>query len=229
MTAPSGLWVVIPARGGSTRVPGKNLRPLAGTPLLTYTLECARAAGLVDRTIVSSDDPAVLAAATGFGVRALRRPAELSTATASTESALLHTLDVLEGEDECTEWVVTLPPTSPFRSAATLMRLVEEALAHPDAQDCLMTVTEDRRDLWRMDRDRQLTRLFPDAPRRQQDRVPLYEENSAVYVTQVAALRRTGSVLGGRVRGVVIDPIEAFDLNTEADFVIAEALVDRRP
>lgn len=228
MTALPRPWVVVPARGGSTRVPGKNLRPLAGTPLLTYTLACARAAGLDERTIVSSDDPAVLAAATAFGVRAVARPAEFATATSSTESVLLHALDVLEGEGERTEWVVTLPPTSPFRTAATLARLVAEALAEPDAQDCLMTVTEDRRDLWRMEADGALARLFPDAPRRQQDRVPLYEENSAVYVTRVAALRSTGSVLGRRVRGVVIDPIEAFDLNTEADFAVAEALIARR-
>jgi N-acylneuraminate cytidylyltransferase len=229
MSVPAGLWVVIPARGGSTRVPRKNLRPLAGTPLLTYTLECARAAGLAERTIVSSDDPDVLATAVAFGVRALPRPAEIATATASTESVLLHALDVLDAEGEPTEWVVTLPPTSPFRRPATLVRLVEEALAAPDVQDCLMTVTEDRRDLWRMDADGRMTRLFPDAPRRQQDRAPLYEENSAVYVTRVDALRRTGTVLGGRVRGVVIDPIEAFDLNTEADFAVAEALAARRP
>jgi CMP-N,N'-diacetyllegionaminic acid synthase len=120
------------------------------------------------------------------------------------------------GDDAAAD--VAVPP------GRTIRDLVALARADPDAPDCLMTVTEDRRDLWRMADDGRLTRLFPDAPRRQQDRTPLYEENSAVYLTRVSALRATGSVLGRSVRGVVIDPIEAWDINTETDLVIAEAL-----
>lgn len=218
------LRVVVPARGGSTRVPGKNLRPLAGRPLLAYTLQLVIDLGVADRTVVSSDDAAALSLAASFGIRAIERPPELATADASTESALLHVLDVLAGEGHGAEWVMTLPPTSPFRRAATVHDLLALARAEPEAQDCLMTVTEDRRDLWRMADDGRLARLFPGAPRRQQDRTPLYEENSAVYLTRVSALRATGSVLGRSVRGVVIDPVEAWDINTETDFVIAEAL-----
>jgi CMP-N,N'-diacetyllegionaminic acid synthase len=223
--AASDLWVVVPARGGSTRVPGKNLRLLAGRPLLAYTLQLVIDAGLRNRTVVSSDDNATLALAASFGIRGIERPPELATADASTESALLHALDALGAEGRGAEWVMTLPPTSPFRRAATVRELVALARADPDAHDCLMTVTEDRRDLWRMAADGRLARLFPDAPRRQQDRTPLYEENSAVYLTRVSALRATRSVLGRSVRGVVIDPIEAWDINTETDLVVAEALV----
>ena len=221
------LWVVVPARGGSTRVQGKNLRPLARRPLLAYTLQLVIDLGARDRTVVSSDDADALSLARSVGIRAIERPPELATADASTESALLHVLDLLASEGRDAEWVMTLPPTSPFRRAATVRDLVVLARADPDAQDCLMTVTEDRRDLWRMADDGRLTRLFPDAPRRQQDRTPLYEENSAVYLTRVSALRATGSVLGRSVRGVVIDPIEAWDINTELDLAIAEALARR--
>ena len=88
-----------------------------------------------------------------------------------------------------------------------------------------MSVTEDRGDYWQMsDREGTISRLFADAPRRQQDRQPLYEENSAIYMTKCTALRETGSVLGKRVRGKTIDPLEAFDINTETDFRIAEAM-----
>ena len=218
------LWVVVPARGGSTRVPRKNLRSLAGRPLLAYTLQLVNDLGVADRSVVSSDDADALSLAASFGIRAIERPSELATADASTESALLHALDVLAGEGQRGEWVMTLPPTSPFRRAATVRGLVAQARAEPEAQDCLMTVTEDRRDLWRMADDGRLTRLFPEAPRRQQDRTPLYEENSAVYLTRVSALRATGSILGRSVRGVVIDPIEAWDINSETDLVVAEAL-----
>lgn len=205
-------------------MPGKNLRPLAGRPLLAYTLQLVIDLGVADRTVVSSDDGAALEMAAAFGIRGIERPSELATADASTESALLHALDVVAGEGDEAEWVMTLPPTSPFRRADTIHDLVALARAEPGLHDCLMTVTEDRRDLWRMADDGRLTRLFPDAPRRQQDRTPLYEENSAVYLTRVSALRATGSILGRSVRGVVIDPLEAWDINTETDFVIAEVL-----
>jgi CMP-N,N'-diacetyllegionaminic acid synthase len=228
VTAALDLWVVVPARGGSTRVQGKNLRLLAGKPLLSHTLELVRAAGLGERTVVTSDDPATLDLAASFGVRGVVRPSELATPTASTESALLHVADTLAAEGCTVGWIMTLPPTSPFRRADTLRALLAEVERHPDAQDCLMTVTEDRRDLWRMAEDGALTRLFPDAPRRQQDRTPLYEENSAVYLTNAAQLRATGSVLGRSVRGFVIGAIEAWDINTESDLVIAEALAAQR-
>lgn len=232
MTRQPRLWAVVPARGGSTRVVGKNMRILAGRPLLAHTLRLAVDAGLGDRTVVSSDDRAALALATEFGVRGLPRPPEFATAEASTESVLLHVLDTLASEGAEPDWVMTLPPTSPFRRLGTLREMLRH-VAEPDASDCLMTVTEDRRDLWRMDAGGEMRRLFPEAPRRQQDRSPLFEENSAVYLTRVAALRATGSVLGGSVRGYVIDPVEAWDINTETDLVIAEALarhwVDDRP
>ena len=205
-------------------MPGKNLRPLAGRPLLAYTLQLVIDLGVGDQTVVSTDDADAMSLARSFEIRAIERPPALATADASTESALLHALDVLTSEGRDADWVMTLPPTSPFRRAATIRDLIALAGAEPEAQDCLMTVTEDRRDLWRMTDDGLLMRLFPEAPRRQQDRTPLYEENSAVYLTRVSALRATRSVLGRSVRGVVIDPIEAWDINTETDFVIAEVL-----
>lgn len=224
MSLPDDVWVVVPARAGSTRVRGKNLRPLAGRPLLAHTLELVVAAGLEGRTIVSSDDRAALALAERYGVRGLERPTELASATASTESALLHVLDVLAAEGRRAAWVVTMPPTSPFRRLATLQACLARVAARPDAQDCLMTVTEDRRDLWTMAADGAARRLFPDAPRRQQDRKPLFDENSALYVTNVAALRATGSVLGRVVHGYPIDALEAWDVNTELDLRVAEVL-----
>jgi CMP-N,N'-diacetyllegionaminic acid synthase len=227
VSVPTNLWVVVPARGGSTRVPGKNLRALAGAPLLTYTLRLVGASGLADRTVVSSDDPTALALARSHGVRALERPAALATAEASTESVLLHALDTLAAEGAAFAWVMTLPPTSPFRRVETVRAFVAASMEGDALPDCLMTVTEDRRDLWQRGADGRLRRLFPEAPRRQQEREPMYEENSAIYLTKVEALRATGSVLGRSVGGVVIDPLEAWDINSEFDFVVAEVLASR--
>lgn len=215
--------VVVPARGGSKRVPGKNIRPLGGRPLLAHTLACAVSADLGCPIIVSTEDPAIADVARSCGVAVIDRPAALATDTASTEDVLLHVLDAMSPARP--EWVITLPPTAPFRRASTLRRFTDAIAGAPELQDCLMSVTEDRGDFWTLSADGSLGRLFPNAPRRQQDRAPLYLENSAIYVTRVAALEATRSVLGNRVRGIAIDRLEGFDINDELDFAIAEALL----
>jgi CMP-N,N'-diacetyllegionaminic acid synthase len=220
---PPSVLAVIPARAGSKRVAGKNIRPLGGKPLLGYTIEAAISAGLQEQLVVSTESAEIAEVARHFGAGVVDRPAELAVDEASTESVLLHAIDSLAGGGQRYTWVMTLPPTSPFRGANTIRQFLVEIIRAPDAQDCLMSVSENRGDFWQRDSDTGvMQRLFPDAPRRQQDRMPLYEENSALYITWVDALRETKSVLGRKVRGLVIDPREAWDINTEIDFKIAE-------
>jgi CMP-N,N'-diacetyllegionaminic acid synthase len=217
------MIVVVPARGGSKRMPLKNIALLAGRPLLWYTIQSARDAGCLADLIVSTDSEVIAEVARTAGARVLMRPMELADDTASTEAVLLHVLDVLVHECRYDDWVMTLPPTSPFRTAETIASFFEATRELPDSVDCLMSVTETRGDYWRRMSDGSYRRLFPDAPRRQQDREPLFEENSAIYVTRVAALRQTGSILGREVRAFAISPREALDINTPADMALAEA------
>jgi CMP-N-acetylneuraminic acid synthetase len=213
---------VIPARGGSKRAPRKNIRPLGEQPLLAYTIVAAREAGLGDATFVSTEDAEIATIADSLGCTVIKRPDALATDAASTEGVLLHALDEAAKQGWHPKWILTLPPTSPFRRAATI-RFFMECAAGSDV-DCLFSLTETRASLWHHGPDGKIVRLFPDAPRRQQDRAPLYEENSAIYLTAVPALRATGSVLGTTQQGIAIDPIEGFDINSELDFVIAEML-----
>lgn len=224
-----GVLIVVPARGGSMRVPRKNIKPLNGVPLLAYTLVAARTADIGAPLVVSTEDEEIAEVAQIWGGTAIRRPASLASNSASTEGVLLHALDEQEKARQAPfAWVMTLPPTSPFRGAAAIRRFA--ALTRQGMEvDCLMSVTENRGDFWRMDPDGRMRRLFPDAPRRQQDREPLYEENSAIYVTRVTALRRTGSILGSSVAGVPLSNLEAFDINTPHDFDVAEALIASTP
>jgi len=213
----------VPARGGSTRVKDKNIRLLAGRPLLEYTLEAALRSkyGLIPT--VSTNDQAIGAIAEKAGAEVSYRPDELASATASTESAILHLLDHRKKEGVDYEHVLLLPPTSPFRKSQTIDAFIEAYCAGVDEMDCLMSVTENRGDFWTVS-DSGWKRLFPDAPRRQQDREPLYEENSAIYLFSVRALRETGIVLGARTQCKVIDAVEAWDINHEHDLKIAEVL-----
>ena len=223
--ADPGLLVVIPARGGSKRVPRKNIALLGGRPLLVYTLELAHAAGVADCTLVSTEDVEIARVARDNGIAVLDRPEALAGDTVSTEAVLLHVLTCGNRDISTIDWVLTLPPTSPFRSAATLRRCIALAEAAPPQIDCLMSVTETRGDFWQRSPTGAWQRLFPDAPRRQQDRQPLYEENSAIYLTRRSALIETESILGRRVEAVPIDPLEGFDINGSEDFLLAEAMI----
>lgn len=222
------MLIVIPARGGSKRIPGKNIASLLGKSLLAYTVEAALASGVTPHVIVSTDSEHIADVARTAGARVVLRPDELAADTTSTEAVLLHALETLEAEQLRFTWVVTLPPTSPLRGADTVRTFVERVRAEPELQDCLMSVTENRSDFWQRGADGTLHRLFPDAPRRQQDRVPLFEENSAIYITRVQALRETGRITGRRVRGLAIDRVEAVDINEPIDLKIAEAMLKER-
>lgn len=222
------LLTVIPARGGSKAIPKKNIVPLGGKPLLGWTIEAARAAGNCGRIVVSTDAPDIAAVARRYGAEVIDRPAELSGDTASTESALLHALDVAEREGELSDAVLTLPPTSPFRKSETIRAFVERFAALAPDEDALFTLHEDRTDFWVQESDGMFRRRDPNAPRRRQDRQPLYAENSAMYCTRTTALRETGFILGRHPVGFIISAEEALDINEPRDLAYAALLIGTR-
>jgi CMP-N,N'-diacetyllegionaminic acid synthase len=218
--------VIIPARGGSKRIPHKNIVSLCGKPLLLYTIDCVKEAGLLDVTVVSTEDSSISRIASEAGVGVISRPLELAADNTSTEAVLLDVVGRMRlNQERLPEWVITLPPTSPLRSSETLLKFLHEIELASQDTDCLMSITENRGDFWHYVEDGSLKRLFPNAPRRQQDRAPIFEENSAIYCTRISSLIETGSILGKKVEGIVIDPLEALDINTLEDLNFAEALI----
>lgn len=226
-TSPS-LLTIITARGGSKVIPHKNIVPLGGKPLLAWTIEAARAAGACGRIVVSTDSADIVAVARRYGVEAIDRPATISHDAASVESALLHALEVVEREGRLPDAVLTLPPTSPFRKPETICAFIERFLALAPEEDALFTLHEDRTDFWVREPDGSFRRRDPSAPRRRQDRQPLYAENSAMYCTRTTALRETGFILGRHPVGFIINADEALDINEPRDLVYAELLVGVR-
>lgn len=227
MSTPS-LLTVIPARGGSKAIPKKNIAPLGGKPLLSWTIEAAQAAGNCGRIVVSTDAADIAAAARRYGAEVIDRPAEISHDTASTESALLHALDVVEREGRLPDAVLTLPPTSPFRKPETIRAFVERFTSLVPDEDALFTLHEDRTDFWMREPDGSFRRRDPNAPRRRQDRQPLYAENSAMYCTRTTVLRETGFILGRCPVGFIISAEEALDINEPRDLIYAELLAGVR-
>lgn len=216
---------VIPARGGSKSVPGKNVRPLAGRPLLHWTLDQIVEVPEIDRAVVSTDDDAIAAAARSLSGEVIDRPAELATDTAPTEWALLHALDTLEAGGEAFDYVMVLEPTSPFRTSATIRRCMQRIVA--SGADSLMTVTETRANIGRIEAG-VFRPLVPDAPRRRQERRPFHVESSTVYIARTSFLRETGSLVAKDWAAEVVPPGEAHDINMPEDFLVAEALMAAR-
>lgn len=223
--------IVIPARGGSKGIPQKNIIPVCEKPLICYSMDLVEAANLENTDVaVSSDDLEILNVVSSYkGVHLIRRPKELAQDNSSTEDTLIHALEYMQKEmgKEYTS-IITLQPTSPLRKKQTFIDFVREYEENFPRFDAYLSLTEDKTDYWRLGKDGSFRRLFPDAPRRRQDREALYAENSAYYITNVNALKTTKSVLGSHPGGFVISPIEGVDINEYSDVVFAESLLKER-
>lgn len=219
--------VVIPARGGSKGIPYKNIYEIAGKPLLGYAIESMKGVVFEGDLVVSTDDDRIAAVAAQYdSVTIIKRPDEISNDTATTEAALIHALQYMkENYNREYDAVVTLQPTSPLRKSSTIQAFLKTYEQDIHKYDALLTLSEDRSDFWIQKEDGSYGRLFPAAPRRRQERKPLYVENSAIYVTSTGSLFENNSVLGRCVNGYVIDAVEGVDINEFSDIALAESLL----
>lgn len=209
---------LIPARGGSKVVPGKNILPIGGRPLLQWTIEAARAARCLDRLVLSSDDPAIMAVAARLGCEVpFTRPAELATDEAASIDVVIDAIQRLPQYDI----VVLLQPTSPLRSAEDIDGTVELLLAS-GAPACVSLRPAEDHPLWtfRLDEQGALSRFVaPSAelPRRRQDLPPAWCLNGAVYAAHAQWLCRERSFLVPQTVGYRMPTERSLDIDTWAD------------
>lgn len=224
----SEVVAVIPARGGSKGVPGKNLREVGGVPLVVRSVMAARASGAVDRVVVSTDDPAIAAAGDAAGAEIVDRPAEISGDTASSESALLHALDVLAGRGVSVGVLAFLQATSPFVDPALLASAVRRVAA--GEADAVFAAVPFHGFLW--DVGGGVVRASGhDAARRprRQDRAPQVLETGAFYVLDAAGFRAAGHRFFGRLGVELVAEADALEIDTEEQLRLADALAAARP
>lgn len=219
--------VVIPARGGSKGIPHKNIYKVAGKPLLEYAIESMLGVKYDGDLVVSTDDEEIEKVATHYKeVIVIKRPNEIAGDKAKTEAALVHALMYMrEKYNKEYDAVITLQPTSPLRTSETIQKFIRNYEENLKEFDALLTLSEDRSDFWIKKEDGSYERLYPNAPRRRQERKPLYVENSAIYATAKKSLLETNSVLGYHVNGFVIEEDEAVDINEFSDIALAESLI----
>lgn len=214
---------LVPARGGSKGLPGKNLRALAGKPLLTYTAEAARASGVIDRLILSTDDEAIAAAGRDAGIEVpFLRPAELAADASPMLGVAQHLLGVLEAEGDVPDWVAILQPTSPLRRPEDIRRAVE--LADGSGCDSVVGVTELPRHLspdyvMRIDDEGRLRPFLAEGAglTRRQDARAAYVRDGTIYLVRREVVL-AGSLYGEDCRPLPVDPAFSLSIDDERDW-----------
>jgi CMP-N,N'-diacetyllegionaminic acid synthase len=211
---------IIPARGGSQRLPGKNLTALGGKPLLAWTIEAALASNHIERTFVSTNDAEIAAAARNHGAEVIDRPAELSGPTASSESALLHALDHLrEAEGLEPDTVVFLQATSPLRAEGEIDAAIETF--RREGADSLFSAGRVPGFAWIVDGagPRPVNYDPLKRPRTQDLTEHVVFENGSIYVFKSDLLRRTGCRLGGKTAVHIQRPEHTFEIDDHEDLL----------
>lgn len=221
---------VIPARGGSKRLIGKNIRPLAGVPLIGWSLRAARESRELTRAIVTTDDAEIAETARSLGGEVpFLRPKELAADDTTTLAVLRHALGWVEQADgKEPDLVVLLQPTSPLRLAREIdacVRLVLDTGAD-SAQTVLLDETHPTH-RFKLDGDR-LAPMFPGMQAGASHEAPkIYRPSGSVYVMRSAVLR-SGRIAGADHRGLVCPPETSVDIDNELDLHIAEWILSRR-
>jgi N-acylneuraminate cytidylyltransferase len=222
------ILALITARGGSKRVPGKNIRPLGGRPLIGWSVEVAKGIAEVCDIVVSTDHPDIAEVARHEGALVpWLRPAALAVDTASSVDVCLHALDWYEAERGGIDGLLLLQPTSPFRARATVLRGIDlfragerrsvvgvsAALSHP---------------MWCLRIDGDKLRPFVDQGSmyvRSQDLPPAYVINGGFYLIAPENLRKTRAFINEDTMPLVFDePREAIDIDSEWDWRMAEMI-----
>lgn len=212
---------IIPARGGSKGIPLKNLQKVAGVSLLARAINAAKATPSIDRVIVSTDHDGIAAEAIRAGAEVSHRPAEIAGDTATSESAIIHTLNTLDEDFDVT---VFMQCTSPFIDSASIDNAVCRVADGQD--DVVFSAVEDHSFLWRLDDDAEAVAVGHDKafrPRRQ-DRAKHFNETGAFYVMRTAGLLESGHRFFGRVGIEEVPPEHAREIDDMSDLTLVRAI-----
>lgn len=219
---------IIPARGGSKGIPGKNIKPLNGKPLIYYTLDVAKAVAKEDDIIcVSTDEDSIIKVVEAYGVSVpFKRPDYLAIDQAGSYEVLLHAQQFYEGKGKKFNKLVVLQPTSPFRKAH---HVTEAVAAFSDNLDMVVSVKETKSNpyyvLAEENGDGFLEKSKKGNFSCRQDCPLVYEYNGAVYIINPNSLKMRNPSEFIRIKKYVMDENSSVDLDTPLDWAFAEYLL----
>jgi len=220
---PNSIVALVPMRHNSVRVPGKNYRPLAGKPLFHHILDTLLACAEISRVVVDTDSPTIMDSLRQDypQVVILRRPEHLCADTIPMNEVLLHDTAQVPGD-----LYLQTHSTNPLLRPQTVSAAIQTLLANYPSYDSLFSVTRMQKRLWDG-----LTRPLNHNPAillRTQDLPPVYEENSCMYLFTRQTLETRRNRLGERPFMFEMDASEAWDIDEEMDFLIADLLLSQR-
>ena len=226
------ILALIPARGGSKRLPGKNIRHLNGIPLIELTIQASLRSRYVDNTIVSTDSAEIASVAKSCGAEVpFSRPESLSTDIATSVDAAIHALDILQSKGMCFNYLLLLQPTSPLRTEEHIDRAIE-LLVQKNAE-AVVGVTElentaawsgslgdDLQVPWLANRERE---------NKASDVTSKVKINGAIYLIDSKRFTRERTFFPKeKIYGMMMEKDASWDIDTKMDFDIAEFLMERR-
>jgi len=215
---------IIPARGGSKGIPRKNLIDFCGKPLLAWSIIQACQTSGVDEVYVTSDSDEILSVARQYGALPIKRPDNIAGDTATTESAILHALDMISGP---VDTVVLLQATSPLRKPGDLGAALKQF--EKEGVDSLFSgaVLEDFL-IWEQGQDKTLSSFNYDFTRRgrRQDRKPQFVENGSFYIFKPSIIREKSNRLGGSIGIYLMDFWQSFEIDNLEDIELLRVLFE---
>jgi len=222
--------VLIPARGGSKGVPGKNIKFLNGRPLIYYTLDAARAVASPENICVSTDSDEIIRVVREYGLDVpFKRPDYLATDTASSYDVIRHAIEFYEQKAMNYDRVLLLQPTSPFRTEAH----IREAFSlYQPGLDMVVSVKIARANpYFTLFEENTEGFLIPSKPRnfsRRQDSPAVYEYNGAIYVMNVQSLKNGPPGTFLKIRKYVMTEEDSLDIDSNIDWIVAEAILSEK-
>ncbi len=216
---------IIPARGGSKRLPRKNILPLAGKPLIGWTIEAALASKYIDTVLVTSDDDEILNVSREFGSQLVRRPAVLAQDTSTSFDAIKHAVESTAEHD----YIVLLQPTSPLRTSQNIDEAIE--LLEMRKADAVISVTQmEHNPLWAntLPENQSMAEFLREETLnlRSQDLPTYYRLNGAIYICKTSKFLDAGSFfLKENIYAYPMNQRNSVDIDLKMDFEVANALL----
>jgi len=214
------IIAVIPARGGSKRVPRKNIKLIAGKPLIAWSIDEARKSKYINEVIVSTEDGEIAKVAEQYGAKVIIRPQELAVDTAKTPPVLLHVVEELEKNSYKPDIVVLLQPTTPSRTVDTIDAGIEKLInSHNDSVFSAFYKMRTM-PLWKKHHDSSVSSLYDYhlRPRSQEPQLneKIFSEDGAFYAIKIDALKQYRDFIGENP--ALLEVKRHIDIDTEDDF-----------
>lgn len=228
MTNPK-ILALIPARGGSKGIPGKNIKELAGKPLIAHTIEAAKECPYISKVVVSTDSQEIADVAQEYGAHVpCLRPEKLASDTAKTMDAVLHMIEVLKEQGEQYDYLVLLQPTSPLRDNKDIEGAIKLALESGKDVVAISAVSDHPILIRECDSTGKLTSLLKEnSTVRRQDMPEYYRVNGSIYINRLDRLTESTSFNDNPV-GYIMPTEKSVDIDELVDFAIAEFYLSQR-